>query len=676
MLAKPFPVILDYESQSEVNLKKCGSYVYAEHPSTKVICAFLRFSGYRIYWTMDRYDIRMPQGVIYEVGLPFLRDLFSQPGMIAIAHNVDFERPLSEITLGLPVPEGGWRDTMDQMLLRGLPGGADAAGMYLAGMGKDMAGFKMMIATCQPRRNGEMPVLTDLIMQKYLTYNEQDTIIQQIIVDKFGYDIHPEWENRVNQLHRRVNHRGVAIDVPFARTLREFDDSFKKEARERVEKETNGEIKGSDLTRRDFILEWCRSKGLELSDLRQDNIEKVLEADSNEEIELPVDIYSVLTNRMVVTRAALSKVDTAIRATCRDGRMYALLRYWGAHTGRWSGLRLQLQNLKNPSDDFKDVMQIAIKAIEQRDLKTFTECCKGHPPYELLSSLIRGVIIPRPGCKIINGDFSQIEARVLLWMAEDNENLHEYVLYDQGKGPDIYCRTASFLYRREIVKGKDNEERQIGKIAALACGYQGGQGAVHRFANAGGIDLAKAGIDAQKLVTAWREKHPRVVDLWWRCDDAFRRALRTNGKSFYAGKCEIMGFPGQVQVRLPSGRILTYVNARIEPSQKPGWEDQLAIVYDNAMKGKVIREETSPGKLCQNFDQAIARDLLADAMLRVDETGDEITFSVHDEQNAEVPEDQAEEARASMEEIMKTPPEWGRGIPMNAKPRILNRYGK
>ncbi len=813
------PVWLDYETQSECDLKACGSYVYAEHPTTKVLCAAIMLNGHRIFWTMDKFNIGMPHGVHYAFGYDFIRNLFLSP-IIAIAHHVDFERPITLKTLKLPDPPGGWRDTMDQTLMRGLPAGADAAGQYLFGMGKDQEGYALMMKTCKPNRNGVMPVITDDVMRRYVIYNFRDTEIQYGISEKFGIDITPEREQQVNQLHRAINHRGVQVDTEFAQTLRSFDEAFKSESRRQVEIDTLGAVKGKDLTRNDFLRGYLKTQGLELDNMRADQIESILEADEDGEIELSTEIYSVLTNRMVVSRAALAKVETALRGTCQDGRIYALLRYWGARTGRWSGARLQIQNMKRPDEDFD--LEAAIEAVEDNDIDRFQELCKGKRPYELLSSLVRGILIPRPGCKFIVGDYSQIEARVLLWMAEDWGNLQEHVDFDLGLGPNIYCRFASFLYQKPIPNKKAfPKEYGVGKIGELAClaegtpiltksgwkrienidrtdliwdgdgwtssggsvfqgvkpcvcfhgvemttdhrvflddttvlsfddmrsdirkcwnaheygmssmwrlplherpqwacyeqpryvsradsselinrrtydildcgpknrfqawgllvhncGYQGGIGAVNRFAYSGGVDLAADGIAPQMIVDGWRKKHPLVCDMWYLAEDAFRRCMRNQGKEYIAARCAFTSFPDRVEIRLPSGRKLTYMNARLEESRRAGWEGSTVIVYDSAVKGRVKREEIYGGKIIENIDQAIARDLLADAMIRIDETGDEIVMHVHDEVVVEAPEECVEEVRQSVEDIMKVVPEWAKGMPVNAKPEIMSRYGK
>ncbi len=666
-------VFLDYETQSECDLKACGSYVYASHPTTKVICAAIMINGHRIFWTMDKFNVGMPHGIEYAYGCDFIRQLFESP-IIAIAHNVDFERPITRRTLGLPDPLGGWRDTADQTLMRGLPGGADAAGQYLFGMGKDLEGYSLMMKTCKPDRHGVMPPITDDIIRRYVIYNFRDVEIQYGISERFGVNISPPREQQVNDLHRAINHRGVQVDTEFAQTLRSFDEAFKNEARRQVEVDTHGVVKGKDLTRNDFLRAYLKTQNLEMDNMRADQIESILEADEDGEIELSTEIYSVLTNRLVVSRAALAKVETAIRRTCADGRIYALLKYWGARTGRWSSLGLQLQNMRKPNEDFD--LEAAVQAIEDKNIETFQVLCQGHRPYELLSSLVRGILIPRPGCKFVVGDFSQIEARVLLWLAEDWTNLQGHVDYDLGLGPNIYCLAAEAVYQRPIRKATDPVEYGIGKISELACGYQGGVGAVNRFAYSAGVDLVASGISPQTLVDGWRSKHPLVVDAWHFCDEAFRRSLRNPGKEYISARCAFVTWPGYTEIRLPSGRKLTYMNARLEESRRAGWEGSTVIVYDSAVKGRVKREEIYGGKIVENITQAVARDLLADAMIRIDETGDEIVMHVHDEVVVEAPEDCVEEVRQSVEDIMKVAPDWAKGVPVNAKPEVMLRYGK
>lgn len=668
-MSEPVPLLLDFETSSQCDLRKCGSYVYAEHPSTKVLCAAMLINSRWIFWTPERWNITPLPEVMYVVGIEWLREMFLQ-NIIVIAHNVEFERPIATITLGLPEPSGGWADTMDQTLMRGLPAGADAAGSYVCGIPKDKEGQALMMKMCRPNKSGVMPVMTDIVMQRYQKYNLVDVHIQNGIVSRYGYNIEPEWEAAVNRLHRDVNHRGVLLDVEFARTLKEFDSVFKHEARREVEEVTKGEVLGTDLARNQFLTKWLASRGLQVSNLRQETINEILEADEEGQIELPVDVFTVLQNRLVVTRAALAKVDAALMGACRDGRLRSMFRYWGAHTGRFSGMRVQLQNLRRQDDSFD--LPRAIQAVEQKDRPAFEECCVGRPPYVLLSSLIRSMLIPEPGCKLVIGDFTAIEARVLLWMADDQDGLQVHVDADKGLIPDTYCSFASILYKRPITK-KDKKERGTGKLGDLSCGYQGGPNAILRFAKALGIDLT--GIDPQSIVDTWRALHPNVVRMWFDVMGAIFASVRAPGRVFPVAKCNIVTQSGWMQIFLPSGRPMTYMNARIEMSQRHGWEESLVVAYDTAVRGRVQRKELSPGLAVENIDQGISRDLLVDAMLRLSQT-DDIVLHIHDEAVLEVPDEYAEEACENMRKIMSTPPAWAAGLPLACKPFCEARYGK
>jgi DNA polymerase len=346
----------------------------------------------------------------------------------------------------------------------------------------------------------------------------------------------------------------------------------------------------------------------------------------------------------------------------------------GAHTGRWSGYGIQPQNMKRPDEDFD--LKGAIEAIERGDRETFEKLCDGQPPYELLGSLVRGIIAPAPGHALVIGDYSQVEARGLLWLCEDWENMQEHLNFDAGTGPDIYCLAAQALYGRKITKKENPLERQTGKISELACGYQGGVGAINRFAYTLNVDLAAAGITDKQIVDGWRAKHPKAVALWRGYNETAIRALEKPGRTYDYGRCEFRFLNGSLEIILPSQRILTYHNARIIGSTRVGWEENKVIAYDMATKGKAITHETYGGKLTENITQALCRDFLADALLRIAAEGYPIPLHVHDEVVAEPLLAQAEECARVMKQIMCTPPDWAPRMPLVAKPDIVLRYGK
>lgn len=677
-----FTVYLDFETQSACNLKKYGSYAYAEHSTTKVICAAICVEGYRIFWTMEKYELVMPAGVIYEHGIEFLREMVTSQKITLVCHHMNFERSMWVYCLKLPEP-AAWIDTMDLTLMHGLPAGADAAGAYLLGMGKDTEGYKLMMKTCKPDKKGHMPVISQAVVQRYVNYNFRDTDISVGIADRFGIDVKPPWEAEVLTMHHNINHRGMGIDRQFAETLRSFDEVFKLKAAEAAESITAQNSPGdaitrADLTRNKFLLEWFKRHRLELPNMRQDTLEQVL--DGADEVELPVELQCVIESRLVVTRAALSKVETALRQLSSDGRIRAQTQAHAAHTGRWGGRGMQPQNLKRPDESFD--LKGAITAVEEKDLAKFSELCIDKksgammPPYQLLGSLIRGIIVPAPGHVLLPGDFEQIEARNALWMVEDWVGLKEHIDYDNGFGPDVYVRLAQTIYGDASLTKNDKKKRQAGKIGELACTYGGSSGAVSRFAYSYGIDFAEIGVDPMDIVKAWRAKRVKCVQGWYAMESAFKRAMGAVGKSYEACRCSFKAFNDRVEMLLPSGRSLCYMNARLAPSTRHGWEDSLVITYDQAAKGKTVSHETFGGKLFENCVQAACRDLLAQAMLRVENEGYPIVLHVHDELIPEVPEAEAGEACKVVEQIMCDPPEWAKGMPLRGTPAPCRRYGK
>ena len=215
------------------------------------------------------------------------------------------------------------------------------------------------------------------------------------------------------------------------------------------------------------MLQWFKVNGLELNNMRKESLEEVLEADDEGEVEIPEFITSVIKNRLVVSRAALGKAQAAVNRVCADGRIRALFGTGELRTGRWASSGVQIHNLKRPDEDFDIVA--AITSVVAKDRELFEKLCKGRPPYELLASLIRGIFIPKPGCVLVIGDYSAIEARGLLWMADDHDGLKDHVDADRG-GKDIYIRFAEFIFKRTLIK-KENLKKKCagGKVGELAC---------------------------------------------------------------------------------------------------------------------------------------------------------------------------------------------------------------
>lgn len=699
----PFTAHLDFESQSACDLRKHGSYVYSQHPSTKVWMAAIIIKELspnpppvrRIFWTLEYYDLKMPPGVEYEWGLDFLRDMATDPaGCIIVPHNVGFERPMWEFNLKLPPPMA-WRDTMDKALACGFPGGADEAGQALLNIGKDKEGGAYWMAMCKPNKRGELPLINAHVIQRTLNYNFRDTEIGFGITERLGLDMTPPWEQRVCDLHHKINHWGIHIDKEFALKLREFDNEFKALAGDLAERltfdpETNqSAIKRTDLTRNDYLrsqLNMQLPPEWQLKDMRQTSLEDIIEAFEEGALEVDQAVIDVIKCRLTVSRAALAKVDKALDCISQDGRAKAQLRYWGAGPGRWSGYQIQPQNMKRPDENFD--IEAATEAVKTGDKAKFLELCKDQPPYELLGSLTRGILTPAPGSVYVVGDFASVEARALLWLAGDEEGLEEYRRKDaadeahpDGKDPtvpDTYQTLAG-----DSIFGKDpitvtKKERGGGKIGILACGYGGGANAVERMALPLGVDLAAINKTPQDIVDAFRTKYPKVKAYWYECDNAFRTVLTSRRTSVVqVGRVTFKKLADRVEIILPSGRAITYMNARLETDPRSFHHSGTSITYDKALRKKVVACRTHGAKLVENIVQGFCRDLLADVMLRVDDAGAPIAFHVHDEDILEVIAEHGEAWREWLQVCMRTAPEWAQGMPVFSKPEVMHeRYGK
>lgn len=699
----PFTAHLDFESQSACDLRKHGSYVYAQHPSTRVVMAAIILKELspnpppvrRIFWTLEQYELKMPPGVEYEWGIDFLRDMATDPaGCIIVPHNVGFERPMWEFNLKLPPPMA-WRDTMDKALACGFPGGADEAGQALLGLGKDKEGGAFWMSICKPTKRGELPLVNAHVVQKTLNYNFRDSEIGFGITERLGLDMTPPWEQRVCDLHHKINHWGIYIDKDFALKLREFDNEFKALAGDLVERLTfdpemnTSAIKRTDLTRNDYLraqLNLQLPPEWQLSNMRQTSLEDLIDAYEEGALDVDPAVIDVIKCRLTVSRASLAKVDKALDCISADGRAKAQLRYWGAGPGRWSGYQIQPQNMKRPDENFD--IEAATEAVKSGDKAKFMELCKDQPPYELLGSLTRGILTPAPGSVYVVGDFASIEARALLWLAGDEEGLEEYRRKDaadeahpEGKDPnvpDTYQTLAG-----DSIFGKDpitvtKKERGGGKIGILACGYGGGAGAVERMALPLGVDLAAINKTPQDIVDAFRSKYPKVKAYWYECDNAFRTVLMSRRTTVVkVGRVTFRKLADRVEIVLPSGRAITYMNARLEKDERSFHQSGTSITYDKALRKKVVPCRTHGAKIVENIVQGFCRDLLADVMLRVDDAGAPIAFHVHDEDILEVMAEHGDAWRDWLQTCMRTAPEWAQGMPVFSKPEVMKeRYGK
>ena len=418
------------------------------------------------------------------------------------------------------------------------------------------------------------------------------------------------------------------------------------------------------------LKDWLTTVGIECESLNKETVgdlcKKVTDPTTKRVLEL----------RQLLGKTSTTKYKAMTNAACEDNRVRGLLQYYGAgRTGRWAGRLVQVQNLpQNHLDDIGTVREL----VRQRDLGTLELCYDSVP--DVLSQLIRTAFIAKDGHTFLVADYSAIEARVIAYLAGEQWRMDVF-----AKGGDIYCSSASQMFKVPVEKhGVNGHLRQKGKVAELACGYGGGVAALKAF---GAEKMGLTEQEMQDIVTQWRLASPTIPRLWRRIEDAARAALenpgrrcavlrkyqdverarlnelRTGGRGysaeFNAGGyvCTFWRDKDALRCKLPSGRILTYWQARIDN------EGKICFMGQNQTTRKWERTDTWGGKLVENVVQAFARDCLAVAILRLEKAGYEIVFSVHDEIVAEAPDESRWE---DMAEIMGQPIEWAPGLLLRA----------
>ena len=331
--------------------------------------------------------------------------------------------------------------------------------------------------------------------------------------------------------------------------------------------------------------------------------------------------------------------------------------YHGASTGRWSSVGVNMQN--NPRPSFSDTDE-CIELFPQKD-PALINMLYGDVS-EALSSCIRGMLKAPPGRKLVVADYSQIEARVLPWLAGQNDVLDVF-----RSGQDVYKHTAAKIYRKPV-EAIDSDERFVGKVAVLALGYQGGAKAFQSMAKVYGVDIDEPRAD--QIKTDWRKANPKIVQFWFDLEAAAIAAVENPGTTHRVGSVAFRVFRGFLFIRLPSGRLLAYY----APTMAPGRFGNLQVSFmgTNSVSRKWERQTTYGGKLSENIAQAVARDLMALAMIRTTDAGYDIVLSVHDELIAETTDGTIDEFSKLMCEL----PEWADGLPVAADGFESQRYRK
>lgn len=608
-------------------------------------------------------------------------------GYTFVAHNATgFDAPAYRHLVGGPQP--AWYDTVPCARAAGLPGKLDELGEKLTGQGKDKTGAKVMkmLSVAKDRGTGDFTynVCTDAAWNLLIRYNVQDVLL----LERVFHETKDSGEADVLQVDYRINSRGIAVDLCFADAIRGAWIHAEEEACKEVETLTQGAITRRNIRSVEQVKAWIEEKGVKLDSLDKnavkrliDTPEEIVEDSDNANLEL---IVEVLKLRRIATSAAAGKL-ASLRGSVRDDRARDMLVYYGAGPGRWSGRGFQPQNLGS-GDERVDVEACLAAICEMPGYgdepgptteviaKVVAEACPGVPLRDALSTLTRPVFFASAECDLIIVDYAAVEARGVAWVAGDEPLLEAY-----REGRDIYCEMASTVFGRPVAKS-DKTERKVGKELVLGAGYSMGANRFARQCKIKGIDLAAIGTSAQACVSAYREMHAPIKQLWRRLGDAAMGVVKGDEQSVTVGPVRVCRDGRHMLILLPSGRPIVYRNARIE-DQVPAYCRMLGlpeipkptVVYDHP---RGYAKGVYGGLLTENVVQGLCRDLLATSLVRCEQEALPVVLHVHDEIVCEVPTATSERDLERLIEIMTDVPPWARGFPVAAEGFVSPRYTK
>ena len=632
----------DIETFSDVDLIRCGVYKYADSPNFEMLLFAYAVDDGDVHIIDIAGGEELPEKIIQAI---------KSDTVVKTAYNAQFERVCLSRYLKLPDGEylnpQSWYCTAVQAAELALPLSLADVGSVLGLERQKMTEGKELIkyfcVPCKPtksngNRTRNRPCHDINKWETFKKYCMRDVDVERQIADKLKmYPISDE-EHRLYVLDQIINDRGVLVDCELAKQAVKLNSIQSAVAVEQAYMITGLENPNS-VTQ---LKQWLKEKGVEIESLSKKSVKSLAD-------ETDGDVSEMLKLRLLMAKTSVKKYEAVIRSVCSDNRVHGMMRFCGANrTGRWSGNILQPQNL--PQNHLPD-LTLARDIVKDGDFEML-DMMFGNVP-NVLSELIRTVLIPKPNHRFIVADFSAIEARVLAWIAGEQWRIDTF-----KNGGDIYCASASKMFKVPVEKhGVNGELRQKGKISELACGYGGSVGALK---NMGAVEMGVQENELQGLINDWRNANPHIVRFWYEVGNAAMKAIKEK-TTVPLGKLVFAYERGILFIRLPSGRRLSYIKPRIGTNRFGG--DSITYMGINSAK-KWDRLETFGGKLTENIVQGTARDLLANALINAANAGYDTVFHVHDEIICEVPN-----GYGSVDELCKLmciKPEWADGLPLNA----------
>lgn len=644
---------LDFETRSACDLLLRGSYNYAQHKTTEVLCMAYAFDDGEVQtWTPDQL---FPEAVRQHTGQ--IR-----------AHNAAFERLIFWHVLEIPFKLEQFYCTATQARANCAPGSLEDVGRFAgASMKKDYRGKQLIRALCIPDADGQFKN-DPALMAEMIRYCEQDVramravsqSMRELSADELA-DFH---------VSERINDRGVKVDVPLARAAIGYAEDELEEVQRLVNDITHGEITSVRSPKmREWVMARIGSDAIRLMETHLDgerkySIDKTVRANLLQFAEenpdqVPADVADVIQCADDLWASSVAKFNRLVSLAGEGERVRgAFVFAGGSATGRAASYGAQVHNFtRKCAKQPEEVRRAMVRG--HRIVPEF-----GKRVTDVLRSMLRPTLIPDDGHVFIVADWAAIEARCNPWLSGGPDA--EDVLNVFRSGRDIYVREAAGIFHTPE-SAVTPDQRQIGKVAILSCGYMGSVGAFAAMGRNYGVVLPES--DARRTVNAWRRANGWAVRYWSKLEESYTRALRHKGHEFDAGRVTYM-FDGQhLWYALPSGRILCYPHAKL---------DENGVTYSKASWKPAAdakewpRARLWPGLAAENVCQATANDLLRHTLRELPN----VVLHVHDEVVVEARADTIMEAEAEVERVMTTPPAWAKGLPLAVEVKMMTRYGK
>ena len=640
-------ISIDIETYSSTNLNQTGVYRYTNSQDFEL----LLFGFATDFGPVKVVDLTQGEKIPTEI----IKSL-DDPTIIKSAFNAQFERVCLSRFVGHRLTPVGWHCSRVWASTLGLPLSLRDVGTVLGLPRQKITAGKELVryfcTPCKPTKSNQnrtrnFPYHAPDKWQQFKQYNQRDVEVEMEITKKLEHFPVPQNEWKNYWMDQDINDRGIRIDQQLVNNAIKCQNIFHDQYLQTAKELTELANPNSPLQLKD----WLHQQGIKTDSLSKASVTQLLQTTTG-------TVHQVLALRQLLSKSSVKKYLAMQKAMCQDGRVHGLLQFYGANrTGRWAGRLVQVQNLpRNSMPDLEEARAL----VKQGNTTALAMLYDSVP--EVLSQLIRTAFIPSEGHHFYVADFSAVEARVIAWLSGEQWRQKAF-----ANNEDIYCASASQMFGVPVVKyGINGELRQKGKIAELALGYGGSIGALKAM---GATKLGLTEDELPPLVEMWRNASPHIVQFWWDVDKAAKECIKTHLPQTTHGM-KFIYRSGCMFLHLRSGRYLCYPKPKIGTNRFGS--ESITFMGINTVK-KWDRIETYGAKLVENIVQATSRDLLAEAMRRLEATENTVVMHIHDEAVIDAPFNRSLD---TIVQLMTEVPDWANGLILNAAGFVSDFYKK